>query len=79
MIRALFFGPVAELAGTRELSIRHQNGMRLQDLRALLEKDYPGALDLVCLLAVNGEQVRDMSVQLTDNSEVAFMAKYSGG
>jgi molybdopterin synthase sulfur carrier subunit len=79
MIRALFFGPVAELAGTRELSITPHDGMRLQDLRALLAKDYPGAFDLVCLVAVNGEQVRDMSVPLADNSEVAFMAKYSGG
>jgi molybdopterin converting factor small subunit len=34
---------------------------------------------LVSFTAINGEQIRDMNTVLPDNSEVAFMAKFSGG
>ena len=79
MINVLFFGPVAERVGATELPVDFRTGMRLQDLRAQLQTRYPAAFEIVCFTAVNGEHARDMSLPLSDNSEVAFMAKFSGG
>lgn len=79
MITVLFFGPVAERVGTPRLEIGFQDGMRLQEIRSRLQLQYPEAFALVSMVAVNGAQVREMSVQLPDNSEVVFMSKFSGG
>lgn len=79
MINVLFFGPVAESIGKNALQAEYQSGMQLLDLRNNLAKAYPQAFDAVCFSAVNGEHVRDMSLPLADGSEVAFMARYSGG
>ena len=79
MIRALFFGPVAERIGARETVVEFHAGMRVQDVRDELAAQYPQAFEIVCFTAVNGEQVRDLSLPLADNIEVAFMAKFSGG
>lgn len=79
MIKVLFFGPVAERIGKSHESAKFRTGLRLQDLRDELAAKFPQAFELVCFTAVNGEHIRDMSVILPDNSEVAFMAKFSGG
>jgi len=79
MIKVLFFGPVAERIGSNTLQADYRPGLRIQDLRDELAKRYPQAFDIVCFTAVNGAHVRDLSKELTDNSEVAFMAKFSGG
>lgn len=79
MIRVLFFGPVAERIGSSALQAEYRAGMSLQDLRNDLAKQYPRAFEIVCFTALNGEHVFDLSVPLSDNSEVAFMAKFSGG
>jgi molybdopterin synthase sulfur carrier subunit len=79
MIKVLFFGPVADRVGSNMLQTDHRLGMSLQTLRDELTARYPQAFDIVCLAAVNGEHVRDMSLPLADGSEVAFMAKFSGG
>ena len=79
MIRVLFFGPVAERIGKNTLQVEHRSGIRLQDVRDELAAQYPQAFEIVCFAAANGEHVRDMSLPLADNSEVAFMAKFSGG
>lgn len=79
MITVLFFGPVAERIGRSALQVDHRAGLRLQDLRDELSGAYPQAFDIVCFTAVNGTHVRDPSQVLTDHSEVAFMAKFSGG
>lgn len=79
MIKVLFFGPVAERIGNNSLQVEHRSGMRLQDVRDELAAQYPQAFEIVCFAAANGEHVRDMSLPLADNSEVAFMAKFSGG
>ena len=79
MIKVLFFGPVAERIGSNALQVEHRCGMRLQDLRDDLTTQYPQAFDIVCFTAVNGVHVRDLSQELADSSEVAFMAKFSGG
>jgi len=53
--------------------------MRVQDLRDELAATHPQALEIVSMMAVDGEHVRDMMMPLADNSEVAFMSKFSGG
>ena len=79
MINVLFFGPVAERAGCHSLTVEHRAGLRLQQLRDELAAQYASAFALVCFVAVNGAQVHDLSQPLDDGSEVAFMAKFSGG
>jgi molybdopterin converting factor small subunit len=79
MIKVLFFGPVAERVGANEVQAEFSIGMRLQDLREQLQAQYPEAFEIVCLAAVNGEHVLDMSRPLEDGSEVVFRSKFSGG
>lgn len=79
MIKVLFFGPVAERIGRSNLDVEFRPGLQLQALREQLSKQYPEAFDIVCFTAVNGAHVRDLSQELADNSDVAFMAKFSGG
>ena len=79
MIKVLFFGPVAQRAGLRELTVEHRAGLRLQDLRDELAARYADAFAIVCFVAVDGAQVHDTAQLLAEGSEVAFMAKFSGG
>lgn len=79
MIRVLFFGPIAECIGTREMQLDHAEGMRLQDLLQQFAVQHPAALGLVSFIALNQTQVRDTQTVLRDNDEVALMAKFSGG
>jgi molybdopterin synthase sulfur carrier subunit len=79
MIRVLFFGPVVERTGRSAMQAAYRPGMSLQILRDELASLYPRAFEIVCLTAVNGQHVRDLSTPLEDNSEVTFMAKFSGG
>lgn len=79
MINVLFFGPVVERVGRAALTVAYQPGMSLQNLRDVLAAQYPHAFEIVCFSAVNGNHVRDLSLPLADNSEVTFMAKFSGG
>ena len=79
MITVLFFGPVAERMGKSRLEVAFEPAMRVQDLRDILQAQYPEAFALVSLAAVNGLHVRDFSVALEDLSEVVFMSKFSGG
>ena len=79
MIQVLFFGPVAERVGKSRLEIHFQAGMRLQDLRDVLQAEYPEAFELASLAAVNGAHERDFSRLLADHDEVVFMSKFSGG
>ena len=79
MITVLFFGPVAERVGKSRLDVAFEPAMRVQDLRDLLQAQYPEAFALVSIAAVDGLHVRDLSVVLEDRSEVVFMSKFSGG
>lgn len=79
MIKALFFGPVAEILGQRVLEIEHRSGLTLEMLKAQLAVQYPDAFQQVSFVAINGVQARDASLTIDDGSEIAFMAKFSGG
>ncbi len=79
MIKVLFFGPIAAATGEREVEVTHAPGLTLGGLKETLAARYPEAMHLATMMAVNGEHARDLSQPLADNSEVAFMAKFSGG
>lgn len=79
MIRVLFFGPLVAHVDAREMQIEFQSGLCLQDVVAQLQLRYPKAFELVCFTAVNQLQTHDMQLVLSDNDELAFMAKFSGG
>lgn len=79
VIKVLFFGPVAERVGVRNVQLDFQPGMCLQDVSAQLAARYPEAMQIVCFTAVNDQQASDMQMPLSDNDEIAFMAKFSGG
>ncbi len=79
MIDVLFFGPAAERAGCATLKVEFRSGMTLKDLQDELAAKYPRAFEIVCLAAIDGQHVRDHTTPLANNSEVAFMARFSGG
>ena len=79
MIRILFFGPVAEQIGARELQLDFSSGMTLQDVVTQVQTQDAQAYPLVSFIAVNNTQIRDMNLVLHDHDEIAFMAKFSGG
>ncbi|SDI42308.1 MoaD/ThiS family protein [Propionivibrio dicarboxylicus] len=79
MIKVLFFGPVADTIGQRSIDIEYRIDMSLQDLRESLAQRFPQAFGIVAFTAVNGVQTRNMRQLLADRSEIAFMAKFSGG
>lgn len=79
MIRILFFGPVAESMGARELQLEFHSGMRLQDVATQLQTRHVQAYNLVSFIAVNNAQTKDLNLILNDHDEIAFMSKFSGG
>ncbi|MBI3901767.1 MAG: MoaD/ThiS family protein [Nitrosomonadales bacterium] len=79
MIRVLFFGPVADVVQAREISVAFSDGMKLQDIITQLGARYPRAFEIISLIAINQTQVNDRQIALSDNDEIAFMAKFSGG
>jgi len=79
MIRVLFFGPVAERVGSRDMQMQFEPGITLQDIATRIQSEHARALDIVSFMAVNNQQTRDMQLSLADNDEIAFMAKFSGG
>ena len=79
MIDVLFFGPVAERTGCGTLKTEFRPGMTLKDLQEELAAKYPSAFEIASIAAVDGQHVRDQTMPLADRSEVAFMARFSGG
>lgn len=80
MIRVLFFGPVAESVGARELQLPYRPGLGVREARDVLATSHPEAFALVSIVAVDGERVRDdEDVALADGAELVFMSRFSGG
>ena len=80
MITVLFFGPVADRIGERQIAVPFCAGMCWQDVRDELQPRYPDAFALVSITAVNGERVRDDArTPLADGAEIVFMSRFSGG
>jgi molybdopterin synthase sulfur carrier subunit len=80
MIRVLFFGPVAERVGLRQVELPFREGLRWQDVRDEMQTRHGEAFALVALVAVNGARVSEKhDAPLTDGAEIAFMSNFSGG
>lgn len=80
MIDILFFGPVAERAGTRQIRLDYREGLRWQDVRDTLRTRHPEAFEIVSIVAVNGQRVGEQdTASLPDGAEVVFMSAFSGG
>jgi molybdopterin converting factor small subunit len=80
MIEVLFFGPVAERTGARQISLDFREGLRWQDVRDTLRAQYPEAFGIVSIVAVNGRRVGEQDVTpLADGAEIVFMSAFSGG
>lgn len=79
MIKVLFFGPVAERIGTREMQCAYAPGLTLHRVMQQIAMQHSEALPFISFIAVNQQQVRDQQTVLCDGDEVALMAKFSGG
>jgi len=79
MIKILFFGPVVDRVQTREMQFEYTPGMTLHDVMAHIGAQHPSVFGIVSFIAVNQQQVHDRQMELKDNDEIAFMAKFSGG
>ncbi|MDR2015690.1 MAG: MoaD/ThiS family protein [Azoarcus sp.] len=80
MINVLFFGPVAERAGARQVNLDFREGLRWQDVRDTLRARHPEAFEIVSVVAVNGRRVGEQDTPpLADGAEVVFMSAFSGG
>ena len=80
MIKALFFGPVAERVGVRQIELDFQEGLRWQEVRDTLQARYPEAFAIVAIVAVNGQRVSEQDLTpLADGAEIVFMSAFSGG
>jgi len=75
MIKILFFGSIAERQGKREYTLSIDEVNTVGDIVQAV-----GCGDFHPLLvAVNQEQVNDMSMLMNDGDEVAMMPPFSGG
>lgn len=77
IVKVLFFGPLAESLGEREVDIPLYVDTKLADLisRLNLEKYISKGLRV----AVDGTISSDFEIILEDHSEVAFLPPVSGG
>jgi len=74
-VNVLFFGLIAEQQGRRECELLVSGKLTLADLLASQGIDSGSPF----LLAVNQQQVSDLSVLISDGDEVAIMPPFSGG
>ena len=80
MINVLFFGPVAERAGARQISLDFREGLHWQDIRNMLRARHSEAFEIVSIVAVNGQRVNEQDIiPLADGAEIVFMSAFSGG
>ncbi|MDR0716655.1 MAG: MoaD/ThiS family protein [Azoarcus sp.] len=80
MIQVLFFGPVAERIGARQIEMDFRQGLRWQDIYGELRAHHQEAFALVSIVAVNGKRVDEQDdTPLADGAEVVFMSAFSGG
>ena len=76
-IKMLFFGPLAENMGQREIEVALVMGSTTRDLSQRFRLTH--LLDTGLRIAINGEIGADIDESLKDASEVAFLPPVSGG
>jgi sulfur-carrier protein len=75
-IKVLFFGVLAEVAGT---AIKHYNGVRsVKDLTIRIQDDFPEIVHYNYRISVNSE-ITDNDLSLKPGDEVALMPPFAGG
>ena len=76
-VRMLFFGPLAESIGQREIEVTLDLGTTVEQL---LERfDLIGHLEQGLRVAIDGQSGDSLDTPLTDSSEVALLPPVSGG
>ena len=88
IVRVLFFGPLAESLGEREVEIPLELGVRVVDIPLVLGPTIAqlierlGLDDFVCgglRVAIDGNLVNEFDSAIKDSSELAFLPPVSGG
>ncbi|MDX8376793.1 MAG: MoaD/ThiS family protein [Mariprofundales bacterium] len=74
-VHIMFFGLIAEQQGRRESELIIDGKFTLADLLTSLNIDS----ELSFILAINQQQISDLSIQVFDDDEVAIMPPFSGG
>lgn len=75
-IKVLFFGPLTELVGRKEIDMAE-----VEDTKSLIEKltnDFPALADAKYVVAVNKKIISGNTV-LTQGSTAALLPPFSGG
>ena len=76
-VRMLFFGPLAERLGEREIEVALKFGTTVEQLIDRFElSEY---LDSGLRVAIDGQIGASLDIPLADSSEVAFLPPVSGG
>ena len=76
-VRMLFFGPLAERLGEREIEVALEQGATAEQLIDRFElSEY---LDSGLRVAIDGQIGAPLDTPLADSSEVAFLPPVSGG
>ena len=76
-IRLLFFGPLAETMGQREIEVALNKGTSIMQL--LKRFQLSDIVNNGTEVAINGEINDNFDFILMDSSEVAFLPPFSGG
>ena len=80
MIHVLFFGPVAERVGARQIDVPWHADLSWQNVRDEMRARYPEAFEYVSIVAIDGERiVGEAEAPLADGAEIVFMSPFSGG
>jgi molybdopterin synthase sulfur carrier subunit len=74
-VKILFFGKLAEIAGTETVVTQAAS---TDELLAILHQQYPALAEQKYLIAVN-KQMITVNTILTDSSVVALLPPFSGG
>ena len=75
-IKVLFFGVLAEVAGT---AIKHYHDVRsIKDLTIRIQDDFPEIVHYNYRISVNSE-ITDSDLSLKAGDEVALMPPFAGG
>ena len=76
-VRMLFFGPLAERMGEREIEVALKFGTTVEQLIDRFElSEY---LDSGLRVAIDGQIGASLDAPLADSSEIAFLPPVSGG